>query len=39
MMSKEKEMAIALMLEDSEKLDHVVNSIHSQTDVDHLIAE
>ena len=38
-MSKEKEIAIALMLVDSENLDHIVDSIHSQADVDHLIAE
>ena len=38
-MSKEKEIAIALMLVDSENLDHIVDSIHSQEDVDHLIAE
>ena len=38
-MSKEKEIAIALMLVDSENLDHSVDSIHSQADVDHLIAE
>ena len=38
-MSKEKEIAIALMLVDSENLDYIVDSIHSQTDVDHLIAE
>ena len=38
-MSKEKEIAIALMLVDSENLDHIVDSIHSQADVDHLIAK
>ena len=38
-MSKEKEIAIALMLVDSENLDHIVDSIHSQADVDHWIAE
>ena len=38
-MSKEKEIAIALMLVDSENLDHIVDNIHSQVDVDHLIAE
>ena len=38
-MSKEKEIAIPLMLVDSENLDHIVDSIHSQADVDHLIAE
>ena len=38
-MSKEKEIAIALMLADSENLDHIVDSIHSQADVDHLIAK
>ena len=38
-MSKEKEIAIALMLVDSENLDHIVISIHSQADVDCLIAE
>ena len=38
-MSKEKEIAIALMLVDSENLDHIVDSLHSQADVDHLIAE
>ena len=38
-MSKEKEIAIALILADSENLDHIVDSIHSQADVDHLIAE
>ena len=38
-MSKEKEIAIALMLVDSENLDHIVDNIHSQADVDHLIAE
>ena len=38
-MSKEKEIAIALMLVDSENLDYIVDSIHSQADVDHLIAE
>ena len=38
-MSKENEIAIALMLVDSENLDHIVDSIHSQADVDHLIAE
>ena len=38
-MSKEKEKAIALMLVDSENLDHILDSIHSQADVDHLIAE
>ena len=37
--SKEKEIAIALMLVDSESSDHIVDSIHSQADVDHLIAE
>ena len=37
--SKEKEIAIALMLVDSENLDHIVDSIHSQADVDHLMAE
>ena len=38
-MRKEKEIAIAFMLVDSENLDHRVDSIHSQADVDHLIAE
>ena len=38
-MSKEKEIAITLMLVDSENLDLIVDSIHSQADVDHLIAE
>ena len=38
-MSKEKEIAIALMLVDSQNLDHIVDSIHLQADVDHLIAE
>ena len=38
-MSKKKEIAIALMLVDSENLDHIVDSIHSQADVDHLIEE
>ena len=38
-MSKEKEIAIAHMLVDSENLDHIVDSIHSQADVDCLIAE
>ena len=38
-MSKEKEIAIAVMLVDSENLDHIVDSIHSQADVDCLIAE
>ena len=28
-MSKEKEIAIALMLVDSENLDHILDSIHS----------
>ena len=37
--SKEKEIAIALMLVDSENLNHIVDGIHSQADVDHLIAE
>ena len=36
-MSKEKEIAIALMLVDSENLDHIVDNIHSQADVDHFI--
>ena len=38
-MNKEKEIVIALMLIDSENLDHMVDSIHSQANVDHLIAE
>ena len=38
-MSKEKEIAMALMLVDSENLDYIVDSIHSQADVDHLIEE
>ena len=38
-MSKEKEIAIALTLVDPENLDHILDSIHSQADVDHLIAE
>ena len=38
-MSRGKEIAIALMLVDSENLDHIVDDIHSQADVDHLIAE
>ena len=38
-MSKEKEIAIALMLVDSENLDHIADSIHSPADVDHLIVE
>ena len=37
--SKEKEIAVALVLVDSENLDHIVDSIHSQADVDCLIAE
>ena len=39
MMSKVKEIAIALMLVDSENLDHIIDSIHSQADVDRLISE
>ena len=38
-MSKEKEIVIALMLVDTENLDHIVYSIHSQWHVDHWIAE
>ena len=37
--SKEKEIAVTLMLVDSENLDHIVDSIHSQADVHCLIAE
>ena len=38
-MSKEKEIAITLMLVDSENLDHILDSIPSPADVDYLIAE
>ena len=37
-MSKEKEIAIALMLVDSENLDHILDSIYSPADVDYFIA-
>ena len=38
-MGQEKEMAIGFMLIDSENPDNILESIHSQADVDHLIAE
>ena len=39
LMSQEKEMAIGFMLIDSENPDNILDSICSQADVDHLIAE
>ena len=39
MMSQENEMAIGFMLVFSENPDKILDSIHSQADVDHLIAE
>ena len=38
-MGEEKEMAIGFMLIDSESPDDILDSIHSQADVVHLIAE
>ena len=38
-MSKEKEIAIALMLVDSEHLDHILDSICSPADLVYLIAK
>ena len=38
MMSQEKEMAIGFMLAFSENPDKLLDSIHSQADVEHLIA-
>ena len=38
-MSQEKEMVIGFMLIDSENPGNILDSIHSQADVDHLIAE
>ena len=38
-MSQEKEMAIGFLFIDSENPDNILDSIHSQADVDHLIAE
>ena len=38
-MSQEKEMAIGFMLAFSENPDKILDSIHSQTDVECLIAE
>ena len=38
-MGQEKEMAIGFMLIDYENPDNILDSIHSQADVDHLIAE
>ena len=39
MIRQEKEMAIGFMLTDSENPGNILDSIHSQTDVDHLIAD
>ena len=39
MMSQEKEMAIGFMLAFSENPDKILDSIHSQADVEHLIAK
>ena len=39
LIGQEKEMAIGFMLIDSENPDNILDSIHSQADVDHLIAE
>ena len=39
MMSREKEMAIGFMVAFSENPDKILNSIHSQADVEHLIAK
>ena len=38
-MGQEKEMAIGFMLIDSGSPDNILDSIHSQADADHLIAE
>ena len=38
-MSQEKEIVIGFMLIDSENPDNILHSIHSQADVDCLIAE
>ena len=38
-MSQEKEMAIGFMLAFSENLDKILDSIHSQADVEYLIAK